>query len=341
MTSLVVPDAPVMRLTDIALGDISMTEPPPARMEDAYGLMALVGPFGSSKTLLAVHFAHSYAGRYCGGQDCGVEGCQETWTVYSNIPSTWSWALPLRATQDLLRSRRPPTHAILLFDEGHEYSDPRRNMSTFALQLTHKMMQVRHQHNKALWTSPSIKMIDSRLVGVMSKIYLPWTPDRGRRSYAVVYNRATGNIPPWERNRLRPKVRLWWTEDSKRLFDTHDTVDARSDVAAARTRGRIIVTDEQGQDSWTTVDELVLMAIDGVAITSADSSTLRPEQIRDWLVQTLNLELPLGEIDGQLDGSGLMKLPDGSYRVRAGRLPPVVTDPDDELLVREVEEVEG
>ena len=212
------------------------------REGEAHGLLALVGPRGSGKSLLAVRFAHRYSRRICGGRDCRRPGCEAGWAVYTNMRSTGSWASSIDDAVSAIKYKRELDHVVLLMDEIQQDADARRAMSNKNLALGYFMAQLRKRTVKVLATTQTFDALDSRLRGLTSRVFNCWTPDRGTNVYALEYRLATGHLPPWLRNNMRPDTVGFFTKDYQHLYDSWEYVQ---DIAFNQGPETILIRDPE------------------------------------------------------------------------------------------------
>ena len=214
--------------------------PPPRSRAEKHALYGFVGPPGTGKSLLAVHFCRAYgrerkAGELC---LCGEPGCESPkWRVLSNIPSTYTennpkgiaWAEHLDVTETLMDRASELGHVIVLADETHMYADSRRSSSNANLGVTRFIAQRRKLGGgvtKVFFIAQSFDMLDTRIRAQCTRVFDCWTPNEGVNVGAVIHDLALAHLPPWRRRRGRPRVRMYPTMYSRDWYDTHDQVDS-------------------------------------------------------------------------------------------------------------------
>lgn len=244
------------------------------RPPSAFGMNVMTGPFGSGKTLLAVHMAYPYVDRPCGGM-CGDQDCDAVWRVLTNMPSV-SWGEQLNAGEQLVGINRAKdsSHLVILLDEGFQYVDALTQMATAQRRITDKMMQVRHERTKVFFTSPDIDMLGRRIRAQSARIYNVWNPDQlGLTVYAQVYSGALGYLPPWKRSgMLYEGIHRWNTSASRHLYGSWgDTIDARNVMRAPAKERKRRVFDRDGKVHWMSETELVMTAVTSLAVDRRSS----------------------------------------------------------------------
>ncbi len=285
----------------------------PSSSVQPYGIHAYVGPFGAGKTLLALHHAYPYRGRPCAGL-CGVRGCPETWDVFTNLPSTWSWAKPLHVAGQFLGStENVPDHAVILLDEGYQYIDTQNQMSGAQRALTNRLMQVRHKTLKVLISAQSFDFVARRIRGQAARTYNCWNPDQeGHRVYAAVYTGAVGWMPPWMRSSgmVYDGIRVWQTTSSRHLYDTRkDLADARGEMRKPAADKRRAFTDPNGNVFFPTVSELVETAL-AQRVQQGKRRFSPTDLARD--IQSAGTAITAAEVEAILLTAGFETGPDGA-----------------------------
>ena len=306
---------------------------PRRRESQTFGIYAYVGPPGSGKTLLALsHLIPYYQGRVrrpdgsclC---DAGAE-CRESWTVYSNIPSTIvgqtnrhgtpGWAQPLDVAGELLDTGSELSHSYILLDEGHNYADSRRAMKSSNLDAARFCQQIRKRDTKLAITAQAFDTIDRRIRDLVMMSFECWTRDSGQTVNAVVSEMARGDLPPWIRNRARDQLRRYRTAWARRWYDTRDRIDA---AELASNRERMIYLVKDGQPQRYPVAGIV---IDEVHAAAARGETeIDPEELAAELAARYGVPITPSYVRLTLFGEGLSTAGAGSGRfVIAGRAQP-------------------
>lgn len=194
----------------------------------AHGMHIIVGPTGSGKTMLAVHFARSYVGKRCNlcaeGTACHKEGGKK-WRVVTNMqnPKVLEWAEYL---EDLDQLDDEEGHIIGIIDEIHQFADSRRSMREDNIVISRLLAQARKSTTKLYVTSQSVGKVDVRLRNEAKVFWNVWNPDqRGITIGAVVQKQSDGSSPPWARANPRPVVRFFNTRGTRDHYDTYEVIE--------------------------------------------------------------------------------------------------------------------
>jgi len=284
-----------------------------------------VGPKGSGKTILAVFRALKYARgqmvRTDGTCVCGDPECSGIWPVYSNIKSTWEghadakgkgWARPLKLAEHLVNPSSTVKHCVILCDEGYQYMDGRRSQLETALDITDSITQSRKGGVLLLLTGVSFDWFDRRVREQVRKSYNCWTPDEGRRVYAVVTTHSVAHLPPWIRSQLPSEIRWWWTGSAKPYYNTYERIEGREELSALGSSGHnIFVQDAEGKTKMVPLYEFIDRSI--IKLAGEGQTAILPRQICDDLEQTLKIPVPELDVIIRLKELAFLEQPGGEF----------------------------
>ena len=290
----------------ILMPDFSLMPDRPARQGKPFGLFAMVGPIGSGKTLLAVHFARAYGGgrAEC---NCGQKDCPGRFKVYTNMRSTWGpggWAEPLDVAGQMLDSGANFDHAVMVLDEAYAYFDSRRATRAENIMFGNFTYQLRKSSMRLFMTAVSIDAIESRVRGMTSKIYSCWTSNGGITVNAAVFDRQQGHLPPWKRH-SNPVFRKWWTGADRGTYDTYERIDASE---SSGWRAEPTVFQEIDGEYYAVPLTAFLNGLIG-DLVRAGTRDVSPEQLAEELTNRTDVPVSVGHVRRYLNKTGFPRRP--------------------------------
>ena len=174
-------------------------------------------------------------------------------------------------------------HCVIILDEGYQVIDTRRSMAKSALALTDEITQTRKSGVLTILTGVSVDWIDKRIRGQARTIYNCWSPDPfGRYVCAQVHQVSTGHLPPWQRDKVKPRLMWWDTSESRKYYNTKERIDQRDEATNALNTKSIMVTNEvTGEVEVVEMGELVNEEL--LKLVKQGEGLAKPEDIANTL----------------------------------------------------------
>ena len=329
--------ASALTLREPKLPNILLNRRRRTRRWDAFGIDALVGPKGSGKSLLAHHRAHAYHQglvRMPDGtcvcrrpNDCEYFEEGGRWPVFSNLKSTnigepaaekfgGGWTRSLEIAVDVLGHET--THSLVVGDEGYQLMDSRRGMGRNALEVIDEVTQSRKASVATFITGLSVDWLDVRIRSQLRASYNCWTPNRGMNTYAVYTEHALGYLAPWDRKKMRPEVRRWFTAPSRNIYDTHERVMVREQLAAQKEAGKergYLRKTPDGEVELVPISSLIMEAVAAMLGEPSFDGRVSPRLIMHYCEQR-DAPVSADEVVDIMERQvGFLKERDGRYHV--------------------------
>lgn len=294
--------------------------------EEAHVTEVNVGPKGSGKSLLSVHRLHAFSqGKVRRPNSiclCDNPECDAVWNVFTNLesptlPEYGAWAKPLDLASQMIDMESDDRHIVVHIDEANQYFESRRSMLAEVIKLSKQATMFRKKLMRMSLTSISFDWLDLRIRNQANVVYNCWTENKGITTNAIVYNLATGNIPPWQRNNIPPKLKFWYTGASRKLYDTNELVNADAAIQAMRAEPQALIHDPQtGQLTSISMSDILGKIL--MELAEEGHSTIDTGQLVEEIQARYSLPTTKGYLREWLTDSGFVRDSNGNFILIAG-----------------------
>ena len=240
-------------------------------------------------------------------------------------PEYGAWASPLDLASQMIDTESEDRHAIIWIDEAPQFFDARRGMLTEVIKMLKQVTMLRKKKIRLLLTAISFDWIDRRLRDQANLLYNCWTTNRGITVNAIVHELATGNVPPWQRNSIRPQIKYWNTRAARNWYNTDELVNADAIIAANRTDPQVYMKDTDGNVTPVTLAQILGNEVADIVVKNEESEkpativSVMPEELAEIITDKYGIPAGKGRLKEWLIETGFPVNPnDGRFIVFAG-----------------------